>query len=53
MPNFEDDPFKDPTHIESKRNLENDVQPVQATIFDYGWLLRGKAGIEFIDYLAH
>jgi hypothetical protein len=47
-----DESFKDPDHLKAKKNLENDVQPVQATVFNYGWLLRGQAGSEFIDYLA-
>lgn len=28
LPKIEEDPFKDPTHIENKKNLKNDVQPV-------------------------
>ncbi len=28
LPKIDEDPFKDPTHIEAKKNLNNDVQPV-------------------------
>jgi hypothetical protein len=45
-------PFADPLVLPSKHDLDINVKSVRVNIYDYGWLLKGKAGANFIEYLA-
>jgi len=45
--------YEDPKHLVSLADIQKDIMPVQFTILDYGWLMKGNTGYQFTEYLAH
>lgn len=44
--------WSDPQELIGSKDLKEQVKPVNLTVLEYGWLLKGKAGKQFIQYLT-
>jgi hypothetical protein len=49
----EDNIWRMPENFITKEDLKNEMRPIIVTYYDYGWLVKGKAGEKFIQYLAN
>lgn len=45
--------WEDPDNLIRKQDILNDMKPVTLTVLEYGWLLKGQAGEQFIEYLSY
>lgn len=44
--------WSDPHELINKAAIQEDMKPVNLKVLEYGWLLKGKAGEQFIQYLS-